>query len=113
MFSTATELAAKGTAALAKNDLEKGAKKIKSKVKKALGNAEEAINDDNNVITDISDSANKIGEQMRAWLDGAAVQAKDNAQKVESQIKSNPVQSSLIALGVGVVLGALLSRKPS
>lgn len=113
MFSTATELAAKGTAALAKHDIEKGAKRLRSKVKKAIDDAEEKVTDDNNVVTDLADGANKLGEQMRAWFDNASVQAKDNAKKVESQIKAKPVESSLIALGVGVVLGALLTRRPN
>ena len=118
MFSNVTEMAAKGTAALAKNDIEKGAKKIGTKAKRAMKNAQEDIKarikdeteDTENVFMDLSDSAGRFGEQMREWLDGASHNAQGSVKKVEDQINTYPVRSSLIALGVGVVIGALLRR---
>ena len=59
---------------------------------------------------DLRETANKAGRKVRELVHNAndeIVHAKD---VVTTQIRNKPVQSSMIALGVGVVLGALLRR---
>lgn len=112
MFSSLTENAAKGTAALAKGDLERGAKKLRNKAKKVVDDIEDKVDEyDENVFTDMSDTANKAGMKMRSFFDDVASGAQENVKRIEDEINSNPVRSSLIALSVGVVIGALFRRR--
>ncbi|MEQ1888477.1 MAG: hypothetical protein ABL951_04765 [Alphaproteobacteria bacterium] len=59
---------------------------------------------------ELHDAANQAGRKVRDMLDSASEELSDAGDKVSREIHTNPVQSSLIALGVGVVLGALLRR---
>jgi ElaB/YqjD/DUF883 family membrane-anchored ribosome-binding protein len=72
-----------------------------------------ATNDQNN-IADLDTSEN-LQEQVQAYYEQlketqpfqAVQQAKEN---LVEYIEENPVQSSLIALGVGIAIGLLFSR---
>jgi len=55
--------------------------------------------------------AHAAGEKLREVVDSAREETQDIAEATERRIKEKPVQSSLIALGVGLVLGALLRRR--
>ena len=59
---------------------------------------------------DLHDAANQAGRKVRGMLDTAGDEITHAGNRVSKEIHTNPVQSSLIALGVGVVLGALLRR---
>lgn len=58
----------------------------------------------------LRDSANKAGTKAREFVDTASEKLSTAADSISSQIQEKPVQSSLIALGVGLVLGFLVSR---
>ncbi len=49
-------------------------------------------------------------ERLRTAAADAGTRAQERLEQLEEQIEANPVQSVLIALGVGFVIGRLLSR---
>ncbi len=59
---------------------------------------------------DLRHVANKAGHKVRDFISSASDDLSHVSEKMTSQIKENPVQSSVIALGVGFVLGALFRR---
>jgi ElaB/YqjD/DUF883 family membrane-anchored ribosome-binding protein len=61
-------------------------------------------------VTDISAVANKAGRKVRSLYNAASEEISSDIDVVTTQIRKNPVQSSLIALGAGFLLGALLRR---
>jgi ElaB/YqjD/DUF883 family membrane-anchored ribosome-binding protein len=66
-------------------------------------------NDEGNSI-DFNESANKAGRKVRDLYNAASKEIGDDIDIVTSQIRKKPVQSSMIALGAGFLLGALLRR---
>ena len=62
------------------------------------------------IQVDLHDAANQAGRKVRGMIDSAGDEVSHVGHRVSREIHTNPVQSSLIALGVGVVLGALLRR---
>ena len=62
--------------------------------------------DENN----IADMANRAGRTMRRYYDAASNELHDDYDMVTGRIRSNPVQASVIALGLGVIIGALFRR---
>jgi ElaB/YqjD/DUF883 family membrane-anchored ribosome-binding protein len=59
---------------------------------------------------DLRETANKAGRKVRGFIHDASDEIVHAKDAVTSQIRTNPVQSSLIAAGVGFVLGALFRR---
>lgn len=59
---------------------------------------------------DLNDVAAKAGRQVRSMIDAASDQLADASDKIVSEVRANPVRSSAIALGLGLVLGALFRR---
>lgn len=59
---------------------------------------------------DIRDTANRAGRKVRGYINSASEEFSTASDRVTSEIRSNPVQSAAIALGVGLMLGALLRR---
>jgi ElaB/YqjD/DUF883 family membrane-anchored ribosome-binding protein len=55
--------------------------------------------------------ANDVGRKLRAVVDTGTHDIKEQAEKVEKEIRQHPVQSSAIALGLGVILGLFLHRR--
>lgn len=53
--------------------------------------------------------ANQAGRKVRRMLSTANYEISDVRDKVTSEIRSNPVRSSAIALGVGLIIGLILS----
>lgn len=60
--------------------------------------------------TDLREAANKAGRKVRSFITSANDELVHAKEAVSTQIHSNPVQSSLIALGVGFILGSVLRR---
>lgn len=83
-------------------------------VSDAKATAYSAKRDFNNASEDIGNeferAANKAGRQVRGFIDSANEQLSEASDKVTGEIRSNPVRSSAIALGLGFVLGALFRR---
>lgn len=63
-----------------------------------------------NVVEDISHYASKAGQKVRHFIDTASEEAHHASEKVTQEIRTNPVRSSVIALGVGYILASLLRR---
>jgi len=59
---------------------------------------------------DLHVAANNAGRKVREFIHTASDEFAHTKDTVTTQIRTNPVQSSLIALGVGFVLGALFRR---
>lgn len=58
----------------------------------------------------LREAAGKAGRKVRSFIHTAGDDLTHATDTVTTQIRSKPVQSSMIALGLGVVLGALLRR---
>jgi ElaB/YqjD/DUF883 family membrane-anchored ribosome-binding protein len=59
---------------------------------------------------DMYSAATQTGRKVRAMIHHASDEVSQAGEKVSTEIHTNPVRSSMIALGLGVVLGALLRR---
>lgn len=75
---------------------------------------DDAVDNLKNSACEINDNlhnaANQAGRKVRSLYNAASADISQASDKVTSEIRTNPVRSSLIALGVGVFLGALLRR---
>ncbi len=58
----------------------------------------------------LHDAAHHAGRNVRSMLHRASDEFSHARDYVGTEIRSNPVRSSMVALGVGVLLGALLRR---
>jgi len=59
---------------------------------------------------DLNNAANEAGRKVRNLYNSASDEISHASDKVTAEIRTNPMRSSMIALGIGVVLGALLRR---
>lgn len=60
--------------------------------------------------TELHHAANQAGRKVRSMIHSASDEISHVSESVTSEIRANPVRSSLIALGAGVLLGVLLRR---
>ena len=60
---------------------------------------------------DATDLAHKAGHKLREEVDHAADEARGAAAAGVEQMRNKPVQTGLIALGVGFLSGLLLRRR--
>ena len=56
------------------------------------------------------EAAEEIGKKVRAYADDMSHEARDMTATTVKYVRSNPVQSTLVAAGVGFILGTLLRR---
>ena len=59
---------------------------------------------------DLRDTANRAGRRVRDLYNSANGEIAYAGDAVTGEIRSNPIRSSAIALGVGVLLGILFRR---
>lgn len=59
---------------------------------------------------DLRDAAETAGRKVRGFLNSAGDEIVNVKDTVATEIRTNPVQSALIALGVGIVIGAISRR---
>lgn len=59
---------------------------------------------------ELHEVANQAGRKVRNAFNAASDEIAHASETVTTEIRSNPVRSTAIALGVGVLLGALLRR---
>ena len=97
MLSAATKAAANVTKDLAENDIRHAGRDVE--------------NHGRDVLHNINDYANEAGQKVRGAFDTTVDRTRSFSQNIESEIKSNPIRSSALALGAGFILGALLSRR--
>jgi len=70
----------------------------------------EIANADHHEKDGLACAANQAGQKLRGIFTHAGDEISHMSDSVTSEIRSNPIRSSAIALGVGVLLGALLRR---
>jgi ElaB/YqjD/DUF883 family membrane-anchored ribosome-binding protein len=58
----------------------------------------------------LHDAAHNAGRKVRSMIHTASGELSHARDYVSTEIRTNPVRSSVVALGVGVLLGALLRR---
>ena len=99
MFSTATKTAANATAASAEHDL-------RSQGEDAIDTVRDAAKDVYDRATGYADDARG---KVRHFADTARSEVKSAADRASDQVRANPLPSALVMLGVGLVLGLVLS----
>jgi ElaB/YqjD/DUF883 family membrane-anchored ribosome-binding protein len=105
MLSSATKAAANVTKKLAENDIRNGARA-------AVDDAADALDDKaHHVIDRVNDYAHDAGAKVRDLYDRTRDTTSRVGHDLESEIKTNPVRASLIALGAGFILGALFANR--
>lgn len=62
------------------------------------------------VKNEVADAADKASKKVRGFFRTASSEISHASDTVTSQIRTSPVQSSVIALGVGFLLGSLFRR---
>lgn len=67
-------------------------------------------NSTQNMKDNLHNAANQAGCKARSMVNAATDDISYASEKVTTEIRSNPVRSSVIVLGVGLLLGALLRR---
>ncbi|MFA4846365.1 MAG: hypothetical protein WC654_07490 [Patescibacteria group bacterium] len=70
----------------------------------------DATNTANAAKNDLEGVARETGTHMRAFVDSAEHSLKDAGGTVAVKIRENPIQSTLIALGVGLLAGIIYRR---
>ncbi|MDV6332249.1 hypothetical protein [Asticcacaulis sp. 201] len=108
MLSSATKAAANVTKGLAENDLRNSARDAADRARDAIDDVKDRGED---VLNNVSGYANEAGQKVRGLFDRTADTTSQYTRKIESEIKTNPIRSSAIALGAGFILGALLTRR--
>lgn len=76
---------------------------LKSPVQNARNSAGE-------IKDELCETANEAGHKVRNFINSASEEFSHTSETMTTRIRGKPVQSSLIALGIGFVLGALLIR---
>ena len=62
------------------------------------------------MTNDLHNAANQAGRKVRSMVNAASDEISHASEHVTSEIRSNPVRSTMIALGVGAIIGALLRK---
>jgi len=92
---------AKDTIGNASSDTKIGSARVKS---------EDMRHGANDMRHDFESTANNAGRKIREYFDTASDEITHAADTVTTQIRTKPIQSSMVALGVGFILGALFRR---
>jgi len=101
MLSSATKIAAGVTKKLAENDIRHGADK-----------AVHALETDGHDVLDAAgDYANAATQKVRTLYDQTVDTTHRVTSNIESEFRSNPVRAGIVTLGLGFILGALLTRR--
>jgi ElaB/YqjD/DUF883 family membrane-anchored ribosome-binding protein len=75
-----------------------------SKLKDATQHTAHELNNDLHAV------ANQAGRKVRSLFNSASDEILHAGDTVTAEIRNNPVRSSMIALGAGILLGALIRR---
>ncbi|MBW8882965.1 MAG: hypothetical protein JF615_16535 [Asticcacaulis sp.] len=97
MISTATKVAANATRASAENDLK--------------NTADDLATQGRDAVDSVSEYANEAGQKFRSFVDRTLESTNRVSSGIQDEVRTNPVRSSMIALGAGFILGALLTRR--
>lgn len=96
MFSSATKDAANEAISDAKNATQNAKRDLREVSKDSRA--------------ELSQYAEKAGRDAREFIESARGQFDQAGQRIGTEIRENPLRSSAIALGIGVLLGALIRR---
>lgn len=80
------------------NDTKAGVNRIKDDIRNTAGEAR----------ADLEAVASNAGRKVRQYFDDASEEISDAADAVKTQIRKNPIQSSILALTTGFILGSFL-----
>ena len=64
----------------------------------------------NDASCDLRDAANQAGRKVRSLYNSASDEMSHASDTVTAEIRTNPIRSTAIALGLGLLLGALIRR---
>jgi ElaB/YqjD/DUF883 family membrane-anchored ribosome-binding protein len=107
MFASAEKQQLNGKARSIHKTASKAARHVEDDAEDAIStiyDAAAAIKDD------VESLANSAGRRVRAAIDDAQTNLVERTDNMTAVIRENPVQSSLIALATGVLLGFLFRR---
>ena len=65
----------------------------------------------NHHMTELRDQAVSVGEEMRRMASTAGSVARDQLDPLEQYVRTKPIQSLLMAAGVGALLGLIFLRR--
>jgi ElaB/YqjD/DUF883 family membrane-anchored ribosome-binding protein len=94
-------------AKFASNTARDSADDVKADLKIVARKATEHLDE---TLDKASSYANEAGKKVRGVFDRTSDSVKGVTHTVTTEIKEKPIQSSLIALGAGYILGSLLRR---
>jgi ElaB/YqjD/DUF883 family membrane-anchored ribosome-binding protein len=77
---------------------------LKNNAQNFRANASEAVDE---AKDDLRDAANRAGKKVRGVFNTATEELTHARDAVTEHVRTSPVQSSIIALGLGFVIGAL------
>lgn len=88
-------------------DVKLSAQKLKAEARESARDAREAAED---FGSELRQAAHRTGHSVREFLHHAGDEVSHVGDNVASHIRHKPVQSSLIALAAGFIIGALVRR---
>lgn len=100
ILSKKTTALAKSTAKSARHDANKQAHDLRA----AASNVAEIARDD------LVDFANLAGKKVRGLIEDYSEEVANTTENVATHVRKKPLQSALIALGAGFVIGLLARR---
>lgn len=65
---------------------------------------------DHEMKDSLNNAAHNAGHSIRSAINSASTELSHAGEVATTEIRTNPVRSSLLALGVGLLLGGLLRR---
>jgi ElaB/YqjD/DUF883 family membrane-anchored ribosome-binding protein len=101
MFSTTTKEYAAATKDSAVEDVRDNVARTKREARNSANQAEDSI-------VGVAENA---GRKVRDFIDDTSDKLQDTGDRIKQEVNDNPMQSTLIALGAGFVLGMLFSRR--
>ena len=105
MFTTATKDSVRDTFENVKADVKDGANRASKDFRNVANNVRNDMSFNN-----LEGAAHQIGESVHEYVDNATRQINDISNQVGSQIRTNPVQATVVALAVGFLFGVLTRR---
>lgn len=82
----------------------------KSEKNTGIAGAVNLSNHDHDLREELVDAANQAGRKVRSLYNSASHEVENAGDRVTAEIRTNPIRSTAIALGMGVVLGVLFRR---
>lgn len=100
MFSTTTKDYASATKESAADDVRENAYRTRNDIR---GSA-------SNTADNVADAAQTAGRKVRDFIDDTSDKLHSTTDRLSHEVRDNPIQSTLIALSAGFVLGMLFRR---